>query len=139
MPLIEEIIEPEPAKDTTVYEKISSKEKAIGDNIENVDSVNNNPEELTSSTELNTSSENENKKDNDNEKDGKKESENSEEKSLQKTGSGDGKKDADYFRLTPKFLRDHCKQLKLYTTPYLNDVLYLHYKGDTLDHFFAIF
>ncbi|KAI0227379.1 hypothetical protein LSAT2_022155 [Lamellibrachia satsuma] len=32
-------------------------------------------------------------------------------------------------RLTPKFLRQHCKDLKLYLTPQLNDVLYLHYKG----------
>ncbi|XP_059144938.1 dynein axonemal assembly factor 1-like [Physella acuta] len=31
--------------------------------------------------------------------------------------------------LTEKFLKKHCKDLKLYQTPELNDVLYLHYKG----------
>nr|XP_032834867.1 dynein assembly factor 1, axonemal-like [Petromyzon marinus] len=31
--------------------------------------------------------------------------------------------------MTPAVLRDLCKKHKLYVTPHLNDVLYLHYKG----------
>ncbi|KAF5284151.1 hypothetical protein FQR65_LT00151 [Abscondita terminalis] len=32
-------------------------------------------------------------------------------------------------RMTKDFILNHCKQHKLYQTPHLNDVLYLHYKG----------
>jgi hypothetical protein len=31
--------------------------------------------------------------------------------------------------ITAKYLRDLCKEMKQYTTPELNDILYLHYKG----------
>ncbi|KAI4490297.1 hypothetical protein M0802_010765 [Mischocyttarus mexicanus] len=34
-------------------------------------------------------------------------------------------------RMTEKFIKKHCKEHKLYQTPWLNDVLYLHYKGFT--------
>ncbi|XP_020286917.1 uncharacterized protein LOC109856264 [Pseudomyrmex gracilis] len=32
-------------------------------------------------------------------------------------------------RMTEELIRKHCKEKSLYLTPYLNDVLYLHYKG----------
>ena len=32
-------------------------------------------------------------------------------------------------RITKKYLRQLCKDMKQYTTPSLNDILYLHYKG----------
>lgn len=31
-------------------------------------------------------------------------------------------------RMTKEFIKNHCRQHKLYTTPYLNDILYLHFK-----------
>ncbi|XP_063542078.1 uncharacterized protein LOC134750767 [Cydia strobilella] len=32
-------------------------------------------------------------------------------------------------QMTKAFIKKHCKENKLYTTPYLNDILYLHFKG----------
>ncbi|KAH9632952.1 hypothetical protein HF086_002774 [Spodoptera exigua] len=32
-------------------------------------------------------------------------------------------------RMTKEFIKNHCRQHKLYCTPYLNDILYLHFKA----------
>ncbi|KAL4703365.1 hypothetical protein ACJJTC_015443 [Scirpophaga incertulas] len=34
-------------------------------------------------------------------------------------------------RMTKDFIKKHCREHKLYSTPYLNDILYLHFKGFT--------
>uniref|UniRef100_A0A3P9KVZ4 Uncharacterized protein n=1 Tax=Oryzias latipes TaxID=8090 RepID=A0A3P9KVZ4_ORYLA len=49
-------------------------------------------------------------------------------KTFQRLSLG-GKENSLWPRMTPAFLRDLCKQNKLYTTPHLNDTLYLHFKG----------
>ena len=38
------------------------------------------------------------------------------------------------YRITVKFIKKLCKEHGLYQTPELNDVLYLHYKGEPLNH-----
>ena len=38
------------------------------------------------------------------------------------------------YRITVKYIKKLCKEHGLYQTPELNDVLYLHYKGEALDH-----
>lgn len=52
------------------------------------------------------------------------------EEKLQSRPEEEKKKHSDP-QMTKKFLKDLCKKNKLYLTPYLNDTLYLHFKGFT--------
>ncbi len=36
--------------------------------------------------------------------------------------------------MTAKYLKQICRELGLYSTPGLNDILYLHFKGKTTSH-----
>eukprot|EP00042_Codosiga_hollandica_P026213 m.122510 g.122510 ORF g.122510 m.122510 type:complete len:483 (-) comp52124_c0_seq4:330-1778(-) len=51
--------------------------------------------------------------------------------SARPTVAAEPEKEADdgSLRMTKKYLRQLCKEMKQYTTPELNDILYLHYKG----------
>jgi hypothetical protein len=40
--------------------------------------------------------------------------------------------------MTKEAIKEHCKKMKLYLTPHLNDVLYLHFKGKSARGYIAV-